>query len=136
MLEIYSLNITVPSNGDIPFNSTSFAKGCTATHSAPSTTALNKRGVYRVSVEASVTPSVAGDVGIQLLRDGVAVVSAFSTTTGVADETTTLGFETLVRVQQDNTCCCTSSPVILQVLNTAEDEVTYPIIKMTVSKLC
>lgn len=136
MLELYSLNITVPAGADIPLNSAAFAKGCTATYAAPAAVALNKKGVYRVAVNASVEPAAAGEVTIQLVRDGVSIPYATSSLTGETGAIATLGFETLVKVQEDNTCSCTSSPVILQLLNSSEVEVTFPIVSMVVSKLC
>ena len=114
MLEMYSLGITVPAGGDIPLNNSNFSKGITAIHSAPASIELNKKGVYRVAVNASARPAAAGDVQIQLVRNGLlapaaqSIATAASTTTAVS-----LGFETLVQVPFDNTCCCATSPTTL-----------------------
>ena len=62
MLELYSLGVTVSAGGDIPLNNSNFSKGVTAVHSAPATIELNKKGVYRVAVNASAIPAAAGDV--------------------------------------------------------------------------
>jgi len=38
-----------------------------------------------VDVSASITPAAAGDVSIQLVRDGIAEPGSISTATGAAD---------------------------------------------------
>ena len=136
MLELYSLNVAVDANGDIPLNNSNFSKGCTATHSAPATIELNKKGVYRVAVNASVTPAAAGPVGIQLVKNGIASAPAQSIATGAVESTATLGFETLVQVPFDNTCCCATSPTNLQLINPTTVASTYSIVDVVVSKLC
>ena len=136
MLELYSLNVNVGANGDIPLNNSNFSKGCTATHSAPATIELNKKGVYRVAVNASVTPAAAGPVGIQLVKNGIVSAPARSIATGTTGSTATLGFETLVQVPFDNTCCCATSPTSLQLINPTTVASTYSIVDVVVSKLC
>lgn len=135
MLELFSLNVQVGQNGSIPFNNIKLAKGISAIHNAPATVQFNKSGVYMVKVMASVTPAAAGDVSIQLAKDGVLDQSAFSIATGAAGQTTTLGFCTLVQVRDNNTCCCNTSPTTIQVLNTGQAS-TFPIVKIIVTKLC
>lgn len=135
MLELFSLNVQVGQNGSIPFNNIKLAKGISAVHNAPATVQFNKSGVYMVKVMASVTPAAAGDVSIQLAKDGVLDQSAFSIATGAAGQTTTLGFCTLVQVRDNNTCCCNTSPTTIQVLNTGQAS-TFPIVKIIVTKLC
>ena len=136
MLELYSLNVSVDANSDIPLNNSNFSKGCTATHSAPATIELNKKGVYRVAVNASVTPAAAGPVGIQLVKNGLPSAPAQSIATGTLGSTSTLGFETLVQVPFDNTCCCATSPTNLQLINPTTVASTYSIVDVVVSKLC
>lgn len=136
MLELYSLNVAVDANGDIPLNNSNFSKGCTATHSAPATIELNKKGVYRVAVNASVTPAAAGPVGIQLVKNGMVSAPARSIATGAVGSTATLGFETLIQVPFDNTCCCATSPTNLQLINPTTVASTYSIVDVVVSKLC
>ena len=136
MLELYSLNVSVDANSDIPLNNSNFSKGCTATHSAPATIELNKKGVYRVAVNASVTPAAAGPVGIQLVKNGVLTAPAQSIATGATGSTTALGFETLVQVPFDNTCCCATSPTNLQLVNPTTIASTYSVVDVVVSKLC
>lgn len=135
MLELYSTNVTEAQNGSIPFNNTSIAKGVTAIHNGPSTIELNKSGIYMVSVHGSITPAAAGTVSIQLARNDALQLDAVSSATGAADETTHLGFDTLVQVKSNNTCCCDSSPTTLQVINTGQAGV-FPIVNIVVTKVC
>lgn len=137
MVELYSLGVTVPAGGDIPLNSSNFSKGITATHSAPATIDLNKKGVYHVSVNASATPAAAGDVQIQLVKNGLLTPAAQSIATAASTATAvSLSFDTLVQVPFDNTCCCATSPTTLEVINASTVDVTFPIVNMIVSKLC
>ena len=107
MLEAYSTNVTIGANVNIPFNSTSLIKGCTATKPSADTINLNKCGVYMVACDASASASTT----IQLYKDGVAQPQAQST--GL-----TPSFTTLVQVSEDNTCCPCTAPTTLQVRNT------------------
>lgn len=135
MLKLYSLNVEVGQNGSIPFNNISLAKGQSAVLSAPATIQFNRSGIYMVSVDASITPAAAGDVSIQLAKNGLLDQGSFSTATGAADQTTTLGFTTLVQVRENNTCCCNTSPTTIQIINTGQAG-TFPIVSMTVTKIC
>jgi len=137
MLEMYSLGVTVPAGGSIPLNNSNFSKGVTATHSAPASIELNKKGVYRVAVNASVSPAAAGDVQIQLVKNGILTAAARSIATAASTATVVpLGFETLVQVPFDNTCCCATSPTTLQVINASTVDATFSIVDVIVSKLC
>ena len=106
MLEAYSTNVTVGANANIPFNSTSLIKGCTATHPSSDTIDLNKCGVYMISVDATTGTSTT----IQLYKDGVAQPQAQSTGTS-------LGFVTLVQVSENNTNCPCTAPTVITVQN-------------------
>jgi hypothetical protein len=89
-----------------------------------------------VDVSASITPAAAGDVSIQLAKNGVLELGSFSTATGAADSTTALGFTALVQVQEDNKpCCCSSTPTTIQLINTGEAG-TFPVVRMVVTKIC
>lgn len=123
MLEAYSLNVAVASDTAVPFNSTSVIKGCTATHPSANTFELNKCGVYKVSVDASLT----GSTTLQLFKNGVAQPQAQSTGA-------TPSFTTLVQVSENNTCCCTS-PTTLQVINTGS-EATLANANIVIDKIC
>lgn len=136
MLELYSLNVEVDENGSIPFNNIDLAKGCTAVLSAPGTVQFNKSGVYMVNVSASITPAAAGDVSIQLAKDGVLELGSFSTATAAADDTIALGFTSLVQVpRSNNPCNCTSNPTTVQLINTGQAG-TFPIVRMVITKIC
>ena len=65
MLEGYSTNVTVAANASVPFNNVTIEKGCTAKLDAPGSIALNKSGVYMVTVDAAGIPSTAGIMSIQ-----------------------------------------------------------------------
>ena len=136
MLELYSLNVDVDENGTIPFNNIDLAKGCTAVLTAPGTVQFNKSGVYMVNVSASIAPTAAGDVSIQLAKDGVLELGSFSEATGTADETTALAFESLVQVPcNNNPCNCATNPTTIQLINTGQAG-TFPIVRMVVTKIC
>lgn len=123
MIQAYSQNITVGASQPIPFNTVSIVKGCTTTQSGPSAFALNKCGIYEVSVNAS---AAASDT-IQLYKDGTAVPEAISTGTAP-------GFVTLVQVDRNNNpCCACSSPVTLQVI--LEDAATLTNANIVITKL-
>ena len=123
MLEAYSTNITVAANSNIPFNSTSLSKGCTATKTGADTINLNKCGVYMVACDVSAAASTT----IQLVKDGVPQPQAQST--GEAPS-----FVTLVQVDHNNSCCACSSPTTLQVSNTAATTLTDA--NITITKVC
>lgn len=107
MIQAYSQDISVNAMQAIPFNSVSLKKGCTATQTGSTTFALNKCGVYEVSVGVSA----AATETIQLYKDGVAVPEAIRT--GISPS-----FTTLVQVDKNNTpCCACDSPVTIQVMS-------------------
>ena len=123
MLESYSLNIAVAANAAIPFNNDSVKKGCTATHSAPSTIELNKCGVYMVAFDGVASAATT----VQLQKDGVAQPQAQSTGTAIS-------FVTLVQVDHDNNNCCCTSPVVLRLFNSTA--VTFTNCNVCVTKVC
>lgn len=134
MLEAYSINLNIEGEGPLSFNNVSIKKGCTTELSAPATVQLNKAGVYMVCCDISVEPTAAGDINIQLTKNGIAQPQAKVTTEGTAGETAYLGFTTLVQVKENNTCSCISSPTILQVMTNTVG--TYPIASIKVTKIC
>ena len=136
MLEIYSLKVDVEENGSIPFNNSKLAKGITAVQTAPATVQLNKKGVYMVTCSASITPAAAGDVSIQLAKNGVLQLGSFSIATAAADDTTPLSFTAFVQVSEDNQpCCCATNPTTIQLINTGEAG-TFPVVRMVITKIC
>ena len=138
MLESYSVNITVPEGGIIPFNSPVLDKGCTAVQRGTGVIALNKCGVYRVtvSVSGSVTGAAAANIQIGLIKDGVlqpaSVQEANST---AATDIVNITFSTLVQVSHNNSNCCCSQPVNIQVVNSGA-EALFTHANITVDKIC
>ena len=124
MLEAYSVNVAVGANANIPFNSTSLIKGCTATKPSADTINLNKCGVYMVECDASTATSTT----IQLYKDGVAQPQAQST------GGSSLSFVTLVQVDKNNSCCACASPVSIQIENTGA-AATFTDINIVITKV-
>ena len=123
MIEAYSTNIAVSADANIPFNSTTVLKGCTVTHPSADTFALNKCGVYMVSVDASTDTATT----IQLVKDGVVQPQAQATGDAVS-------FTTLVQVDKNNSpCCACESPVSLQI--TSDTAVTFTNANVTITKV-
>lgn len=136
MLEAYSTNQTILTGGILPFNSTSVAKGCTATLNGVSTIELNKAGVYEVVLNVSGLPSEAGNIAINLMKDNVLQsgnsinIPTVVTTQGVGASMTAL-----IKVTTNNSCKCNSSPVSLQFINSGVG-LTNANLNVVVTKLC
>lgn len=124
MLEAYSLNYTAAANAPIAFDNVFIKKGCTAVTAGDSSFALNKCGVYMVSVDASAAASTT----LQLTKDGIPQPQAQGTGTSPA-------FVTLVQVNHNNNgnCCC-ESPVTLQISNTVATTLTN--VNIVITKVC
>lgn len=135
MIQIYSTNINVPAETAVPLNNVKIRKGCTAVNVSPTTIQLNKRGVYMVHVDAFGEAAAAGDITLQLQRNGQPVPAAISTVTGAVGEIDTLHFEDLVQVSEDNTSCCCTSPTELQIV-TGDVGINGLHINVIVTKLC
>lgn len=135
MIELYSLNVEVPQNGSIPLNNISIAKGTTAVHSAPATVQLNKKGIYMISFNGSITPTAAGTVSVQLAKDNVAQLGVLSESAATTTGPASLSFETLVQVREDNTCCCNTAPTTIQLINTGQAG-TFSVARLVVTKVC
>lgn len=125
MLEAYSLNQTVAANSPIPLNSVVIEKGCDARLVSPSTVNLNRRGVYEISVDASSAASAS----IGLYRNGVLLADTVRAGTSPS-------FSRLIQASENNTGCCCSSPVTVQVVNPADAEATYTAVNVVVKKVC
>ena len=134
MIQGYSTDITVAENTAIPFNNVTIKKGCGAELAGPATIQLNKAGIYMVSVDGSIEPAAAGEVSIQLSKDGILQPQAQAIETGATDSITHLSFVTLVQVKENNTCSCCTSPTRIQVINGTEG--TFSNINIVVTKLC
>lgn len=144
MLQVYTNNITlaVPATGVVfvPFNNVAKDKGCDSFLSAPGTVQINRQGVYDDHVNASLSFEVDGDYIVQLYVNGVPQPEAFARVTATADEYVSVSFEDLVTVQKANTCCCYSSPTLLQVgisaVEEVESDVTIANVSQLVTRIC
>lgn len=135
MIEIYSKNVEVAANAAIPLNVTAINKGDSVTVNGSTTLQFNKCGLYKVSVSASGIASEAGDITIQLYKNGVTQSSALATETA-ADTTSThnLSFDTIVQVGGNNTNCPCSSPTLVSIINDGV-AATFSIVDVVVTKL-
>jgi hypothetical protein len=136
MLKAYSTNVSVEENSAVPFNSVGLLKGTSSQLVGASTIQLNKCGIYEISVSATVTAEAAGEITLQMTRDGVTQISDITETTA-ADTTSlhSIGFTTLVQVDRNNNInCACSSPVNLTFLNTGV-ATTYNNIIVTVVRI-
>lgn len=120
MLEAYSKNQTIPATtGVIPFNSVTLKKGCTAELNGVSSIQLNKCGVYEVIFNATALATTAGDITVEMTKNGVAQPQATRTITGATVATSVnVPIATLVQVTDNNSCRCCDTPTILQFINT------------------
>lgn len=133
-LETYSKNVTVAENTPIPLNNVALSKGCEVEKQGSATIQFNKCGAYRVTVNCTATAGEAGNLGIQLEKDGVLQPQAVSGIT--ATETTSLrpmSFDTIVQVSRSNSCCCCVSPVTISFINTGVGA-TYDSIDVVITK--
>lgn len=155
MIETYSKNIDVAESTAIPLNTIALMKGCTATKSGTTSIQLQRAGIYEVNVSAtaklqtlasapaSTTESAAvaqaddsNVIAIQLYKDNVTQPQAYSAVT--ASDTTSLhplSFTTLVQVPTNNSQCCCSSPVTIDIVNQCA-AATYDTIDVVVTKIC
>mgnify|MGYP002771451824 FL=1 len=136
MLEAYSINQTIATNGILPFNSVSLKKGKTAVLSGVSSIELNCSGVYEIVLDVGGLPGAAGNIEIVMTKDGVQQSqSMISIPTVVATEGIHGSITTLVQATKNNGTCCCSSPTTIQFLNTGV-ELTQATINVVVTKLC
>lgn len=108
---------TVAANGFVNFPTNNLLTGVAIGHTAGATTVNLIRGLYLVTLNADVTPTAAGDIGLRLVRNGVTVPGAEATVTGATGDTYNIGFATLIRVLPS--CCVINNNSALQVQATA-----------------
>ena len=113
---------TVAANGFVNFPTNNLLTGVAIGHVAGSTSVNLIRGLYLVTLNADVTPTAAGDIGLQLVRNGVAVPGAEATVTGATGDTYNIGFATLIRVLPS--CCVINNNAALQVQATAAGNIS------------
>lgn len=108
---------TVAANGFVGFPTNNLLTGVSIKHPAGSTSVNLIQGLYLVTLNADITPTAAGDIGLQLLRNGVSVPGAEATVTGATGDTYNISFATLLRVLPS--CCVIDNNAALQVQATA-----------------
>lgn len=136
MLEVYSKNVTVAENGIIPLTSVALIKGTSTQLLGTSTIQFNKCGIYEVTVSGSVTGSAAGEIVIQLEKNGVVQPQAVSLATA-ADATSIIpfSFTTLIQVPDSNNINCPCSTTTTIYLRNAGIEDTYNTITVTAVRI-
>lgn len=108
---------TVAANGFLNFPTNNILSGRSIAHTAGSTTASLGYGLYLVTVNADLTPAAAGDIALQLVRNGATVPGAKATVTGATGDTYNVSFTTLIGVLRS--CCAVNNVANLQVQATA-----------------
>lgn len=127
---------TIAADGILIFNINRVQTGCTATH-APGTGAisLNKPGFYIVHFNGDAAESgTAGNITVQLFRNGVLVPAAEATETSSATtDIANMSFETIVKVTPD--CLSCGNSISLTFENTGVGAV-FSNVEVVVTKLC
>lgn len=136
MLEIYSKNQTIEATtGIIPFTSTALKKGCTSELFGTDTVYLNKCGVYEIIFEGEYVAGSAGNINIQMTKNGTVQQQSIRTVVGASTtESKSVSICTLVQVKDSNTCRCCDSPTVIQFINTGVGIVGDS--NLTITKLC
>lgn len=112
----------VAANGFVNFPTNNLLTGVAIGHVAGSNAVNLIRGLYLVTLNADVTPTAAGDIGLQLVRNGAVVPGAEATVTGATGDTYNVSFATLIRVLPS--CCVINNNSMLQVQTTAAGTIT------------
>ena len=101
-----------------------FVNGPTYTNTDTSIT-LNKRGIYTVSIVATLSSTVAGDAVIQLEQNATEIPAAVTTETLVVGDFNTVPLQTTILVDDTNILGCNSvTPAIIVLRNTGENPLT------------
>jgi hypothetical protein len=87
-------------------------------------------------VDASLIPSTAGEIIIDLQKDGQSLKYAAAQATGTVGNTTALAFSTLIRCPQDNTCNCLTAPTTIVLWNDSEEGSVTGGSNIVVTKIC
>lgn len=138
MIQLFSDGLTVAAGATIPLNSIVYLKGNSATHSAPATVELNKRGVYAVKVDAYGAPTDVGEFGVQIVVNGSPRIDAINQgTASTAGDFVSVNTSCIVVVSQnDCPCNCTAMPTTVSLINPTEIEAENAHYNLTVTKLC
>lgn len=137
MIEAYSNGVTTDAQSAVQFYNVSLNKGCSSILQGVSSLQLNDCGVYEVDVDCVAQATTAGEIGIQLRKDGILQPQALSAETA-ADTTSlhALSFSTFVQVTHSNGRCCCMAPTICNIVNTSANPVTFSHISVKVKKVC
>ena len=133
MLQAYSENVQFNENSPIAFNNIKTLKGKSSSLQGVSTIVFNECGLYKVTVNGSITASAAGVDTIQLYRNGVADPGGQVSFTAAEGSTTAFSFETTIQAEPNKPCPC-SSPTIINVNNGEIAGTGY--INIVVDKIC
>lgn len=137
MLQLYSDGIGVAAGAAVPLNNITYSKGCSATHNAPATISLEKRGVYLIKVDAYGSVADAGDFGVQIAVNGVPRLDAINETTVAAGDLGSVATACYVVVQENNCPCnCLTAPTSVQIINPSDVASADAHYNVLVSKVC
>lgn len=136
MLEVYSKNVDVAAEGSIPLTTVALMKGTSTQLLGTSTIQFNKCGIYEVTVSGSVTGSAAGEIEVQLDKDGVLQPQAVALATA-ADASTIIpfSFTTLIQVPDNNAINCPCATVTTISLRNMGIAATYNTIGVTAVRI-
>ena len=99
----------------VEFATNAISKGMGIQHTTGSNSiGITVPGLYLVSVDADVLPTVAGSTTVALQNNGEAVPGAQATFTGVTATVTHISFTTIIRVRRS--CDCIDNNALLQVV--------------------
>ena len=136
MINIYSKNITVDEKESIPLSSVALLKGTTVINSGASSLQFNRCGIYELTADVTATAlGDTGDIVIQLMKNNVLQPQAVAKTTP-SDTTSkhSLSFTTLIQVQENNTRCPCSAPLVVELINEGV-QIDIDTIAVTVTKI-
>ncbi len=137
MLQLYSDGLTVAAGAAVPLNNVTYAKGNSASHSAPATILLEKRGVYLIKVDAYGSVEAAGDFGVQVAVNGAPRLDAINMATVAVGDLASASTCCLVTVAQTNCPCnCTSAPTAVQIINPSDVASADAHYNVIVTQLC
>lgn len=132
MLEVYSKNVTVAEDSDVPFNNAKLIKGCYESLLGAGSLQFNHCGVYHLTCNGSVSGT--GDLTIQVNKNGVPQPETVTPITGTADADIPFAIDTFIQVPNSGRCCC-QTPVEITIHN-AGVEAVFALIDVKVVKVC
>ena len=121
MLEAYSKGVSIAAGAALTFSNNVLFNRCTAiVLSGAGTVAITKPGLYEVVLDGVVLADTAGDIEIQMIRNGVALPQGSIAITG-ATTATGIPFSVRTFVEGPEGCCRkNNTPVAIQWENAGE----------------